>query len=40
MNELALLTELHRNCGRQGPGGDDETRLAFALSRLACCDLV
>ncbi len=35
MDELALLIELHRNAERQGPGGDDETRLAIALSGLA-----
>ncbi len=34
MDELALLIDLHRNGKRQGPGGEDETRLAIALSGL------
>ena len=34
MEGLELLIDLHRTAKRQGPGGDDETRLAVALSRL------
>ena len=34
MNELELLADLHRDTERQGPGGQDETRLALALSGL------
>ena len=34
MDELQLLVDLHQDGSRQGPGGDDETRLAVALSRL------
>lgn len=34
MNELDLLMDLHRDAARQGPGGDEETRLAIALSGL------
>ena len=34
MDEFALLADLHRDGPRQGPGGDDETRLAIALSGL------
>ena len=34
MDELGLLVDLHRNAERQGPGGDEETRLAVALSGL------
>ncbi len=34
MHDLALLIDLHLDADRQGPGGDDETRLAMALSRL------
>lgn len=34
MNELELLANLHRDTERQGPGGQDETRLALALSGL------
>lgn len=34
MHDLALLIDLHLDADRQGPGGDDETRLAIALSRL------
>jgi SAM-dependent methyltransferase len=34
MDDLDLLIELHRDADRQGPGGDDETRLAIALSGL------
>ena len=35
MDEIALLTDLHRGQVRQGPGGDAETRLALTLSGLA-----
>lgn len=35
MDEMDLLVDLHRDTPRQGPGGDDETRLAVALSGLA-----
>ncbi|MFC2993379.1 class I SAM-dependent methyltransferase [Halomonas tibetensis] len=34
MNELELLADLHRDTERQGPGGQDETRLALELSGL------
>lgn len=34
MNDLPLLVDLHREGKRQGPGGDDETRLAITLSGL------
>jgi SAM-dependent methyltransferase len=34
MDELPLLIDLHKDAARQGPGGDDETRLAVALSGL------
>ena len=34
MEELQLLIDLHKDGLRQGPGGDDETRLALAFSRL------
>jgi len=34
MDERRLLIDLHTGSVRQGPGGDDETRLAIALSRL------
>ncbi len=34
MDEMQLLIDLHKDAQRQGPGGDDETRLAVALSRL------
>lgn len=34
MEGLELLIDLHRTATRQGPGGDDETRLAVALSSL------
>lgn len=34
MDELQLLLDLHKDGTRQGPGGDDETRLAIALSGL------
>lgn len=38
MDDLDLLLDLHRNSGRQGPGGDDETKLAVALSGLKGAD--
>lgn len=34
MDELALLTALHAPGYRQGPGGDEETRLGITLSGL------
>lgn len=34
MDELTLLTALHQDNERQGPGGDDETRLAITLAGL------
>lgn len=34
MDDLELLIDLHRHGSRQGPGGDDETRLAVSLSGL------
>lgn len=34
MDDLRLLVDLHADGPRQGPGGDDETRLAVALSGL------
>ena len=34
MDNLALLVDLHRSGRRQGPGGDDETRLAIRVSGL------
>jgi ubiquinone/menaquinone biosynthesis C-methylase UbiE len=34
VDELQLLIDLHRDGLRQGPGGDDETRLALALAGL------
>lgn len=34
MNDLDLLIDLHRDGRRQGPGGDDETRLSVTLSGL------
>jgi len=34
MDDLQLLVDLHKDGPRQGPGGDDETRLAVALSGL------
>ncbi|MGP1275044.1 MAG: class I SAM-dependent methyltransferase [Caulobacterales bacterium] len=34
MNELDLLIDLHGDADRQGPGGDDQTRLALELSGL------
>jgi SAM-dependent methyltransferase len=35
VDELSLLVDLHRDAKRQGPGGDDETRLAITLSGLS-----
>lgn len=34
MEDLELITDLHRDTQRQGPGSDDETRLAVTLSGL------
>ena len=34
MDEMQLLIDLHKDGTRQGPGGDDETRLAVTLSGL------
>lgn len=34
MDDLELLIDLHRDTPRQGPGGDDQTRLAVTLSGL------
>jgi SAM-dependent methyltransferase len=34
MDELRLLLDLHQDGPRQGPGGEDETRLAIVLSGL------
>jgi ubiquinone/menaquinone biosynthesis C-methylase UbiE len=34
LDDLELLIDLHREGGRQGPGGEDETRLAIRLSGL------
>ncbi len=34
MDELDLLIDLHLDGPRQGPGGDDETRLAITMSGL------
>lgn len=34
MDEIQLLVDLHEGGPRQGPGGDDETRLAIRLSSL------
>ncbi len=34
MDDLQLLIDLHKDGDRQGPGGDDETRLAIKLSGL------
>ncbi|MEZ5739065.1 MAG: class I SAM-dependent methyltransferase [Burkholderiaceae bacterium] len=34
MDDLQLLIDLHKHGMRQGPGGDQETRLAVALSGL------
>jgi SAM-dependent methyltransferase len=35
LDDLSLLIDLHREAHRQGPGGDDETRLAITLSGLS-----
>ncbi len=35
MDDFSLLIDLHREGPRQGPGGDDETRLAITLSGLS-----
>ena len=35
MDELSLLIDLHLGSDRQGPGGDEETRLAITLAGLA-----
>jgi len=34
MNDLQLLIDLHRHGARQGPGGEEETRLAMKLAGL------
>jgi len=34
MDEMQVLIDLHKDNARQGPGGDDETRLAVTLSGL------
>ena len=34
MDDLQLLVDLHQDGQRQGPGGDEQTRLAIALSGL------
>lgn len=34
MNELALLSDLHKDAHRQGPGGDSETEKAIRLAGL------
>lgn len=34
MDDLPLLIDLHKDAVRQGPGGDDETRLAVTLAGL------
>lgn len=34
MDDLSLIIDLHRDGQRQGPGGDDETRLAIGLAGL------
>ena len=34
MTELDLIIDLHLGSGRQGPGGDEETRLAIKLAGL------
>ena len=34
MENIDLLIDLHRDAERQGPGGDDETRLSVTLSGL------
>ena len=35
MSDLDFLVDLHREGKRQGPGGEDETRLAITLSGLS-----
>jgi SAM-dependent methyltransferase len=35
MDHLQLLVELHKDAARQGPGGDEETRMSIALSGLS-----
>ena len=35
MDDLELLVDLHQNAERQGPGGEDETRLSIRLSGLS-----
>jgi precorrin-6B methylase 2 len=34
MDDLELLIDLHRHGQRQGPGGEEQTRLAVRLSGL------
>lgn len=34
MEDLSLLIDLHRDALRQGPGGDQQTRLAIEMSGL------
>jgi SAM-dependent methyltransferase len=34
VDDLQLIIDLHKDGARQGPGGDDQTRLAVALSGL------
>lgn len=34
MTDLQLIVDLHKSARRQGPGGEAETRLAIALTRL------
>jgi cyclopropane fatty-acyl-phospholipid synthase-like methyltransferase len=34
MDDLQMLIDLHQDAVRQGPGGDEQTRLAIALSGL------
>jgi len=35
MEHLHLLVDLHKDAGRQGPGGEAQTRMAIALSALS-----
>ncbi len=35
MDELQLLTDLHKRAYRQGPGGDPETELALNLAGIS-----
>ena len=35
MEDLQLLIDLHKRAKRQGPGGEEETRKAVDLARLA-----